>query len=62
MLGRTIADPDGIEGEAGGTSEGLGLLDVDTVLGPVKELRVEHASDFATGAPITGFITCIPGR
>ena len=31
MLGRTIADPDGIEG-APGTSAGLGLLDVETVL------------------------------
>ena len=38
MLGNTIADPLGIEGEAG-TSEGLGLLDVDTVLEPVKQLR-----------------------
>ncbi|MEO8882607.1 MAG: cobyric acid synthase [Devosia sp.] len=54
MLGKTIADLDGIEGEPG-TSEGLGLLDVDTVLSPVKELRVEQASDFVTGAPITGY-------
>src|SRR5690606_23245874 len=33
MLGRTIADPQGIEG-ASGTSAGLGLLEVGTVLGP----------------------------
>jgi adenosylcobyric acid synthase len=38
MLGKTIADPHGIEGDPG-VSEGLGLLDVDTVLEPVKELR-----------------------
>jgi adenosylcobyric acid synthase len=54
MLGRTIADPDGIEGEPG-TSEGLGLLDVETVLEPTKQLRVEHAEDAATFAPISGY-------
>jgi len=66
MLGKTVADPDGIEGEPG-TSEGLGLLDLDTVLSAVKELRVEHASDFVTGAPITGYhmhmgVTAGPAR
>lgn len=37
MLGRTVADPDGMEGPAG-TVEGLGLLAVDTVLGGDKTL------------------------
>ena len=54
MLGKTIADPDGIEGEPG-TSDGLGLLDVDTVLEPVKQLRFEWANDVASGASITGY-------
>jgi adenosylcobyric acid synthase len=54
MLGRSIADPEGIEGEPG-TSEGLGLLDVETVLEPVKQLRVEAAVDAASGAPIRGY-------
>ena len=54
MLGKTVADPDGIEGEPG-TSEGLGLLDVDTVLEPVKQLRVEHATDALSGAAISGY-------
>lgn len=54
MLGRSIADPDGIEGRPG-TSEGLGLLDVDTVLTPVKQLRVEHATHAASGAAIAGY-------
>jgi adenosylcobyric acid synthase len=54
MLGRTIADPDGIEG-APGTSPGLGLLDVDTVLAPVKQLRIEAATHAPTGAAITGY-------
>ena len=54
MLGRTIADPDGIEG-APGSSEGLGLLGVETVLAPVKQLRVEQAVHAASGAAIAGY-------
>jgi adenosylcobyric acid synthase len=38
MLGRRIADPDGVEGPAG-EAAGLGLLDVETVLGGTKVLR-----------------------
>jgi adenosylcobyric acid synthase len=54
MLGKTIADPDGIEG-APGTSQGLGLLDVDTVLTPTKTLKLEAAEDAATGLPLAGY-------
>jgi len=54
MLGRSIADPDGIEG-APGTSPGLGLLDVETVLTPVKQLRVEQATHAESGAAIAGY-------
>ncbi len=54
MLGTTVFDRDGIEGPAG-TSAGLGLLDVATVLGPVKELRVEHATSALTGDPVSGY-------
>lgn len=54
MLGRTVADPDGIEGPPG-TSEGLGLLAVDTVLGPTKDLRVEHATWQQGGLPLAGY-------
>ena len=54
MLGRTIADPDGIEG-APGTSEGLGLLDVETVLTQTKQLRVEQATHLASGETISGY-------
>ncbi len=53
MLGKSIADPDGIEGEPG-VSEGLGLLDVDTVLAPHKELRVEYGRA-ANGAALAGY-------
>jgi adenosylcobyric acid synthase len=38
MLGRSIADPLGLEGEPGAVA-GLGLLDVETVLGERKVLR-----------------------
>jgi adenosylcobyric acid synthase len=37
MLGKSVADPDGIEGPAGNTP-GLGLLDVTTVMTPEKSL------------------------
>ncbi|MGV8832419.1 MAG: cobyric acid synthase [Devosia sp.] len=54
MLGRSIADPDGVEGTPGVT-EGLGLLDVQTVLTPVKQLRVEQATHLGSGAAIAGY-------
>lgn len=54
MLGRTIADPHGIEGEPG-TSHGLALLDVDTVLTPVKMLRVETGIWGPDQLPLTGY-------
>jgi len=38
MLGRTIADPDGLEGPPG-TVAGLGFLDVDTILTDDKAVR-----------------------
>ncbi|CAN5311110.1 cobyric acid synthase [soil metagenome] len=38
MLGKTVADPDGIEGPAG-SAGGLGLLDVETVLSGDKVLE-----------------------
>jgi adenosylcobyric acid synthase len=52
MLGRSIADPDGIEGRPE-TVPGLGLLDVDTILAPTKQLRLETASAF--GQPVAGY-------
>ena len=53
MLGRTLADPEGIEGPPG-IAPGLGLLDVDTVLGGDKTL-VEVAGSTADGAPVRGY-------
>ena len=47
MLGRTIADPDGIEGPPA-TVEGLGLLDVETTLSSDKRLEAGARHDRAT--------------
>ena len=54
MLGRTIADPLGIEG-ARATVPGLGLLDVDTVLGFEKRLQSVTGFELATGLPVNGY-------
>jgi adenosylcobyric acid synthase len=54
MLGRTIADPEGLEG-APGTAAGLGLLEVDTVLEPVKTLALRDARELATGEAVRGY-------
>jgi adenosylcobyric acid synthase len=52
MLGRRIADPDGIEGPAGAVA-GLSLIDVETVLAGDK--RLEPAQGEALGAPFRGY-------
>nr|WP_223639793.1 cobyric acid synthase [Rhodobacter sp. TJ_12] len=54
MLGHKVHDPDGIEGPPG-TTEGLGLLDLETVIGPAKRLREIDAQDAITGAHVTGY-------
>jgi adenosylcobyric acid synthase len=55
MLGRRIEDPHGIEGEAGRSVEGLGLLDVTTTLTPVKRLEAVTGVTLPDGAPLTGY-------
>ncbi|WP_444454921.1 cobyric acid synthase [Rhodobacter capsulatus] len=54
MLGRVVRDPEGIEGPPGET-EGLGLLDLETVIGPAKRLAEIDALDHASGARVTGY-------
>ena len=54
MLGRTIADPDGVEGPAG-TVDGLGLLDVATVMTADKSTTEVAGRHCATGAPVRGY-------
>ena len=54
MLGQSIRDPHGIEGEPGEAS-GLGLLDVETVMTPDKRLTEVSAKDAETGTPFKGY-------
>ena len=54
MLGRTIADPQGIEGPPE-TVAGLGLLDVSTVLGGDKTLARVRGRSLDAGAPLAGY-------
>jgi adenosylcobyric acid synthase len=54
MLGRRIADPDGIEG-APGAAPGLGLLDVETTLTAEKILAEADGIELASGAAVRGY-------
>jgi adenosylcobyric acid synthase len=54
MLGNTIADPAGVEGAAG-TSQGLGLLNVDTIIGTTKILEHTTGTHLASGSPLRGY-------
>jgi len=54
MLGRMIRDPEGIEGPPGSV-EGLGLLDVETVMSPDKTLRRVTGRHLASGTPVAGY-------
>ncbi|WP_093418641.1 cobyric acid synthase [Tranquillimonas alkanivorans] len=54
MLGRAIADPEGIEGPPARV-EGLGLLDVETVMRPMKRLALSNAVDRASGEAVAGY-------
>jgi len=53
MLGRTIADPGGVEGPPGNVP-GLGLLDVATTLSPEKRLVPIHGKT-RDGIPFGGY-------
>ena len=54
MLGRSVADPDGIEG-APGTTPGLGLLDVETVIAGAKTLTEVSVEDAKSGTQAYGY-------
>jgi len=53
MLGKTVADPDGIEGPPGKVA-GLGLLDVDTILSGDKSLEPVRGAT-TDGVPFAGY-------
>jgi adenosylcobyric acid synthase len=54
MLGHTISDPDGIEG-ANGSVPGLGLLNVQTTMAPLKRLADVQGVHLASDAVVTGY-------
>lgn len=54
MLGQSVADPQGFEGAAGRV-EGLGLLDVETIMQPQKALREVDAISPAYQVAINGY-------
>ncbi|HLR83693.1 MAG TPA: cobyric acid synthase CobQ, partial [Nocardioidaceae bacterium] len=53
MLGRTIVDADGVEGEPGVRAEGLGILDVHVDFAAEKTLGLPRGE--ALGAPASGY-------
>ena len=54
MLGRTIADPQGLEGPPG-TVDGLGLLEVDTVLADPKTVGEVTGETVRDGIGLSGY-------
>ena len=54
MLGRKIHDPDGIEGKAGSV-DGLGYLDVETVMTPKKSLASVQGVYKGSDLPLRGY-------
>jgi adenosylcobyric acid synthase len=54
MLGRKISDPEGLDG-AVGVTEGLGLLEIETLMRPQKRLALSAAHHVPTGAAVSGY-------
>ncbi|MER9418959.1 cobyric acid synthase [Mesorhizobium sp. M0306] len=54
MLGHIVRDPDGVEGSATET-QGLGLLDVETVMEPEKTVRNVSARSVQFDLPLEGY-------
>lgn len=54
MLGRLVRDPDGIEGSVT-EAEGLGLLDIETVMEPEKTVRNVSARSVPFGLALEGY-------
>ena len=55
MLGRTIKDPEGVEGPKGSVCEGLGLLDVDTVMSGAKRTVQISGKHIESGETLSGY-------
>ncbi|MGH3456988.1 cobyric acid synthase [Aeromicrobium sp.] len=63
MLGRTISDPDGVEGVRGAETAGLGLLDVTTTFDADKVLRLHEDGGYEIhhGRAVPGDVDEFPG-
>jgi adenosylcobyric acid synthase len=54
MLGQRIADPHGIEGPPSEVA-GLGHLDVETIMAPVKHLSLKSGTHTGSGTSVSGY-------
>ena len=54
MLGRRVRDPDGVDGPPG-EALGLGLLDVETLMGGEKSVQPVAGSCARSGVPLSGY-------
>jgi len=54
MLGHRIADPDGVDG-APGEVDGLGLLDIETIMSGSKSTTIVSGTHMGSGAAIEGY-------
>ena len=55
MLGRSVTDPHGLEGETGSRVRGLGLLDLETELAEQKTLIRRQGTHASSGQPVHGY-------
>ncbi len=55
MLGKSVTDPHGLEGELGSTLPGLGLLDFHTELAADKTLTRRTGRHLPSGTPVLGY-------
>ena len=54
MMGKMVHDPDGLEGGQHST-QGLGLLDIETVLAPKKTVKFSDGIEASTKAEVSGY-------
>lgn len=54
MLGHRISDPEGVDGRPG-EAEGLGLLNVETVMGGTKQVHLREATAIPGGESVSGY-------
>ncbi|MEX0327351.1 MAG: cobyric acid synthase [Ruegeria sp.] len=54
MLGKTISDPEGVDGRPGSVA-GLGLLDVDTTMAGQKQVTLRNAVARPDGQAVSGY-------